>query len=65
MRYTSLIPVVVLFLAACGSKGSLYLPESETEGVPPASMEQETFQPETPQQELENREVPKDEEKDK
>ena len=62
MRDPSLIFVVVLFLTACGSKGGLYLPEGETEEVQPVSIDQETFQPENPEQELENRAIPQDEE---
>lgn len=54
MRPTNLLCVLVLFLAGCGSMGALYLPEGQTEQVRRVSMEQETFQPETEQQQLQN-----------
>jgi predicted small lipoprotein YifL len=61
MRYSNLFCVLVIFLAGCGSKGDLYLPEAETEEVRPTSIQEETFQPETEQQELRNIEVQPDE----
>ena len=64
MRNSILSFGIVLLLAGCGSKGDLYLPEGETEEVAPVSMEQETFQPETQQQELQNRPMEQEEEED-
>jgi len=54
MRSSNLLCVLVLFLAACGTKDALYLPEGQTEQVRRVSIEQETFQPETEQQQLQN-----------
>ena len=64
MRYTSLIFTFVFFLAGCGSKGELFLPEGETVEVQPVSIEEETFQPETEQQELQNQDTRQEEEED-
>jgi predicted small lipoprotein YifL len=64
MRSTNLLCVLVLFLAACGTKGALYLPEGQTEQVRRVSMEQETFQPETEQQQLQNETNQQEEEED-
>jgi len=64
MRSSNLLCVLVLFLAACGTKGALYLPEGQTEQVRRVSMEQETFQPETEQQQLQNEAYQQKEEED-
>ena len=73
MRSSNLLCVLVLFLAACGTilfvagcgtKGALYLPEGQTEQVRRVSMEQETFQPETEQQQLQNEPNQQKEEED-
>ena len=64
MRYTSLIFTFVFFLAGCGSKGALFLPEDKTVEVQPVSIEEETFQPETEQQELQNQDTRQEEEED-
>ena len=53
LRYTSLIFTLVFFLAGCGSSGALYLPSGEKGEVPPVSIEGDTFQPETEEQEEE------------
>jgi predicted small lipoprotein YifL len=63
MRFPNLLCVLVLFLTACGTilfvagcgtPGALYLPDGQTEQVQRVSIEQETFQPETEQQQLQN-----------
>jgi len=63
MRFPNLLCVLVLFLtgcgtilfvAGCGTPGALYLPDGQTEQVQRVSIEQETFQPETEQQQLQN-----------
>ncbi len=64
MRNSILSFVIVLFVAGCGSKGGLYLPDGETEEVAPVSMERETFQPETRQQELQSQPITQEEEED-
>ncbi len=72
MRYTSLIFTFVFFLAGCGSKGALFLPKGKTvevqpvsiEEVQPVSIEEETFQPETEQQKLQNQDTRQEEEED-
>ena len=73
MRSTNLICVLVLFLAACGTiffvagcgtKGGLYLPDGQKEQVRRVSMEQETFQPETERQQLQNEPNQQNEEED-
>ncbi len=64
MRITSLLFVILSLLAACGSKGALYLPGGQIEQVQRVSMEQETFQPETEQQQLQNEPNQQKEEED-
>jgi len=73
MRSSNLLCVLVLFLAACGTilfvagcgtPGALYLPEGQTEQVRRVSMEEETFQPETEQQQLQNEPNQQKEEED-
>lgn len=55
LRLTSLICTLVFFLAGCGSKGELYLPGGEKGEVQPVSIDGDTFQPETEEQEEEGR----------
>ena len=64
MRITRLLLVILSFLAGCGSQGALYLPEGQTEQVQRVSMDQETFQPETEQQQLQNETNQQEEEDD-
>ena len=54
----------ILFMAGCGTKGALYLPEGQAEQVQRVSIEQETFQPETEQQQLQNEPNQQKEEED-
>jgi predicted small lipoprotein YifL len=53
MRKLNRFFVLAFFLAGCGSSGNLYLPEGEKENVAPESIEGDTFQPETEEEEEE------------
>jgi hypothetical protein len=53
-----------LFMAGCGTPGALYLPDGQTEQVQRVSIEQETFQPETEQQQIQNEKNQPKEEQD-
>jgi predicted small lipoprotein YifL len=70
MRFSNLLFALVFFIAGCGTifsvagcgtKGGLYLPDGEIGEVAPVSIRDEGFQPETPQQELQNRETGQEE----
>ena len=64
MRFTNLLFVLFFFLAGCGTKDALYLPEGEAGEVQPVSIREETFQPETRQQELQDGQMQQDEEEE-
>ena len=54
----------ILFVAGCGTPGALYLADGQTEQVQRVSIEQETFQPETEQQQIQNEKNQQKEEED-